>query len=184
MKRTSSSLGSHTHFTMPSLQLPKLFINLQIPLIILNNILALAIGPQYRSVQLLLSFPVLVLLVAQSLYREWDGGWGPLFGLNGAVLSAAFVWVDWIALGSPDTQAWGKIKYIKQKDGVVVEKKESSPPRGFLSRLWWAIRLATTIRYIGWSCQVKGVRMEVSADYPRWYVEGCRSSFATSSLIN
>ena len=155
---------------MSALQLPQIFIDLQVPLICLNSIIALAIGPQHRSIQVLLSFPILVLLTAQSLYREWDGGWGYHYGINCSVMCLIFTWIDWILLGSPDKQAWGKIKYLNQKDGTVVEKKEDSPPRGFLNRAWWAARLATTNRYVGWSQQVKNVRMEVGADYPRWYV--------------
>jgi hypothetical protein len=154
---------------MLSLQLPQIFIDLQVPLLYLNNIIALAIGPQHRCIQLLLSFSALVLLFVQSLYREWDGGWGYHYGLNCSVMCLVFTWVDLILLENPDKQAWGKMKYLKQKDGTIVAEKENSPPQGFLNRAWWGVRLATTNRYVGWSQQVKGVRMEVGADYPRWY---------------
>jgi hypothetical protein len=156
-------------FKMLSLQLPQIFVDLQTPLLYLTNIIALAIGPQHRNIQLL-TLPLLLLLIVQSLYREWNGGWGYHYGLNCSVVIMVFVWVDWILLGNPDKQAWGKLKYLKQKDGAVVVKKEDSPPQGFLSRAWWGVRLATTNRYVGWSQQVKGVRMEVDADYSRWYV--------------
>jgi hypothetical protein len=154
---------------MLSLQLPHIFVDLQTPLLYSTNIVALAVGPQHRSIQLL-TLPLLLLLVAQSLYREWNGGWGYHYGLSCSVVCLVFTWVDWILLRNPDKQAWGKLKYLKQKNGAVEVKKEDSPPQGLLSRAWWGVRLTTTNRYVGWSQQVKGVRMEVGADYPRWYV--------------
>jgi hypothetical protein len=40
-------------------------------------------------------------------------------------------------------------------------------PEGFGERLWWAVRLATTNRYVGWSCEAKNVPLEVGPEYPR-----------------
>src|SRR5690242_7667616 len=101
---------------MMSLQLPPIFTTLQVPLILLINILTLAIGPQHRVAQFAFSVPVLFLLVTQSLYREWTGGWGLHYGLNCFVMSAVITWADWVLLNSPDKEGWVKV-YVRR--GVV-----------------------------------------------------------------
>lgn len=114
--------------------------------------------------------------------------------MNCVVLSVVFTYVDWILLSSPDKEAWYKIRYYgdDKKAGTVRDKADSKavendgamkkgrkkedvvgvPAAGFLSRLWWGVRLATTNRYVGWSCQVKNVPVEVDPGYPRLYVCG------------
>ncbi|KAJ4988751.1 tat pathway signal sequence [Stagonosporopsis vannaccii] len=156
-----------------SLQLPQVFITLQIPFILLTNVLTLAIGPRYRVAQFAFSVPVLSLLVAQSLYREWDRGWGLHYGLNCFVMSAVMTWVDWVLLNSPDREGW--VKFSVQRGSVKGEEgnwhmksngyagrlsKKETVPKGFGSRLWWAAGLATTNRYTGWSCESKNVPVE------------------------
>ncbi|KAF1941963.1 hypothetical protein EJ02DRAFT_503108 [Clathrospora elynae] len=176
---------------MLSLQFPQQIITLQVPLLYLNNIIALAIGPQYQLLCVSITLPILVLLVAQSLYRDWDGPWGNHYALNCAVCGLPFAYFDWVLLARPDGEAWCKMKYGNEKeeekeneegkrngDGKLGEndvvKKKSRDMQGgsgktFVSRLWWAMRLATTNRYVGWSNQVKNVVMEVPSDYPRIY---------------
>lgn len=164
---------------MSFLVLPPLLITLQIPLLHVNNILALAITPRHQALRVGVSLPVLVLLVSQSLYREWDATWGMHYALNCAVLGTACIYIDWILLASPDKEGWYKIQYGKEEeektrnggvDGAVKEKKKESVPQGFWERVWWGIRLATTIRYVGWSNEVKNVPIEVSRSYSRVYV--------------
>lgn len=181
-----------------SLQLPPIFTTLQPPLILLANILTLAIGPRHRVLQFAFGVPVLFILAAQSLYREWDRGWGLHYGLNCFVVTNLVVWVDWILLNSPYKEEWVKLDHRKgsgrsreekavslvpsssagfpKDDGGVVESKgglkkgleKRAAPVGFWSRLWWATRLATTNRYTGWSCEVKNVPASVPSTYPRW----------------
>ncbi len=159
-------------------QLPPQIITLQIPLLYLINILTLAAGPNHHVIRVLISLPLVVLLVAQSLYREWHEGWGNHYIINCTVWSVVFTYVDWILLRGPDKEGWYKIRYGQndkdsKKDDEVQKGYEDIPGgagRTFPSRLWWALRLVTTNRYVGWSNQVKNVYMEVPANYPRLYV--------------
>lgn len=166
-----------------SLQLPPVFTTLQIPLLLLTNILTLAIGPRHRVVQFAFSVPVLFVLVAQSLYREWTGGWGLHYGLNCFVMSMVMVWVDWVALNSPDREGWVKLQkrkasakdeekpktngHVQSNGHAGVSSKKEEMQRGFWGRMWWATRLATTNRYTGWSCESKNVPVEVGPEYSR-----------------
>lgn len=160
------------------LELPAIFVDLQLPLLCLNNIVALAIGPRHQLLRVSISLPVLVLLTSQSLFRKWNGTWGIHYGINCMVLMVLFEYVDWILLSSPDKEKWHKIQYNKpgatgtQKEpgkanGLAKRKEEDVVPVGFLSRFWWGVRLATTKRYVGWSCQVKNVPTGVDSDYSR-----------------
>jgi hypothetical protein len=148
---------------MSSLVLPQSLIALQIPLLYLNNILGLAIGPTNQILRIGLTLPILIFLASQSLYREWSGEWGMHYALNCMVLTAIFTYVDWNLLSRPDTERWRKIQYKG-------EKPMSEVPIGFWERAWWAARLCTGNRYVGWTSQVKNVPVEVDAEYPRWYV--------------
>ncbi|KAF1929477.1 uncharacterized protein M421DRAFT_420004 [Didymella exigua CBS 183.55] len=174
-----------------ALHLPPLFTTLQAPLIILTNILTLAIGPRNRLLQFAFSVPVLFLLAAQSLYRDWDRGWGLHYGLSCFVVTNLAVWADWALLASPDREGWAKLEQrsgaaqkekekesrgegegaFPKDDGGVVESKRGvqggGVPTSFCARLWWAIRLSATTRYIGWSCEVKNVPPSVPVGYPR-----------------
>lgn len=177
---------------MVSLALPPALLPLQIPLILATNVLTLALNKHHRFLALALGFPALVLLVSQSLYREWEKGWGLHYGINCFIMTIAFAWVEWVALGVPDREGWGKvvrgeemekkgrwereglgerIGAVKGKgDGAVTSNVSAvvkTSPEGFLERLWWAIRLATTNRYVGWSCEAKNVPLEVGPEYPR-----------------
>ncbi|CAJ2511971.1 Uu.00g075960.m01.CDS01 [Anthostomella pinea] len=166
----------------PSLELPSIFIDLQIPLLYLNNIFALAIGPQHQGLRVAVSLPVHILLIAQSLYRQWRGPWGDHYALNCVVCSCTFIYVDWVLLKSPDKEAWRKIQYGGSgskakgkgvggvKGGVKEQgkgKNAASVPQTFWGRVWWGLRLSTTARYVGWSCEVKNVPKEVDAGYSR-----------------
>ena len=169
---------------MALFQLPPQIITLQIPLLYLVNVLTLAVGSRRQLLRVSISLSLIVLLVTQSLYREWHAGWGNHYAINCGVWSCVFTYVDWVLLGSPEKEGWYKIQYgkdgkngdeNKHKDNDKVSKKgyEDKPGgagRTSLSRMWWALRLATTPRYTGWSNQVKNVYMEVPADYPRLYV--------------
>ena len=186
-----------------SLALPPLVGHLQIPLILVLNVFSLTQVRSHPLLTPLLSFPPLILLVSQSLYREWDRGWGLHYGINCFVMTLVFGWVEWVVLARPDGEGWVKVRRgekklgkkkegerekrwgkegkegrwvrdgvgeklgaVKQKDGGVVKTKEKVP-EGFLERFWWALRLATTNRYVGWSCEAKNVPLEVGFEYPR-----------------
>jgi hypothetical protein len=141
-----------------SLALPKIFIECQIPLLYLNNIVGLALGPKNQLLRIGLTLPVCGLLAAQSLYRQSNGAWGMYYGAECMVLSVVWVYVDWNLLGSPDKEKWHKIRDKSEDDRV---------PQGFWERAWWGVRLATGNRYVGWSNEVKNVPKEVDADYSR-----------------
>lgn len=186
---------------------PAYFRHAATPLLFLTNILALAIGPQHRILQHGFSLPVLTVLAAQSLYREYSGAWGIHYAVNCGVMSGLATYVDCVVLKSADREAWTKLGSrvglkkgagglegdgpdgFPRDDGSVVKSrgvvkgsgnmgangragaKESlkrSAPTAFTSRLWWAVRLACTNRYTGWSCEVKNVPIEVDDSYPRW----------------
>jgi hypothetical protein len=169
------------------LQLPPIFMQLQAPLLVLNNVVALAIGPERQALRVSISLPLLVVLVAQSLYREWDVGWGYRYGYEIFVMTMIYQYFDWILVKSPDREGWYKIQYGKgieqEKDkdkmsnsqmngnGAGENRRYQLVPGGagttFWSRLWWGMRLSITNRYVGWSHQVKNVNMEVPSDYPR-----------------
>ena len=184
---------------MPSLQLPSIFDALQLPLLLLTNVLALTIGPRQRVLQLGFSIPAWVLLASQSLYRDYSGAWGIHYAINCGVMSLMATYLDTVLLMSPDKEGWVKLRSrvetvkdnkdeakksgqdvgsdgFPRDDGSVVKSKnkevsgKSKAPIGFNDRLWWAIRLACTNRYTGWSCEVKNVPVEVDDSYPRWYV--------------
>jgi hypothetical protein len=78
-----------------------------------------------------------------------------------------WVWVDWIVLRGPDREMWRRVSEGATKD---VGKKEERGEKGFWKRAYWGVRLVTGVRYVGWSCQVKNVPVEVDRDYARWYV--------------
>ncbi|USP80666.1 uncharacterized protein yc1106_07940 [Curvularia clavata] len=168
-----------------SLQLPPIFQRFQAIFLILNNVVALALGPQRQFLRVFLTLPLLILLVAQSFYQEWDKGWGYKYGLEVFTMTMILQYVDWILLQSPDKEGWYKIQYGKEEDkakasngkpngtgnATMPSKRYEREPGGagttFWSRMWWGIRLSFTNRYVGWSQQVKNVNMEVPPDYPR-----------------
>lgn len=166
-----------------SLELPRIFATLQIPLICANNILALAIPPEYHLLRVGFSLPILVLLIAQSWYKQREGTFGDQYALNCFVLSLAFVWLDWIGISTPDREKWRRIQYnrgiakqttngnVNGKANGMIKKEHTtdleSYPTSFLSRLWWATRLAGTVRYVGWTSQAKNTPVEVDPSYPR-----------------
>jgi hypothetical protein len=160
---------------MALFQFPSYLITLQVPLLYLINILTLATGPNHRLLRVSISLPLVLLLAAQSLYREWDSGWGYNFALNCGVCSRVFTYVDWILLRGPDKEGWYKIQYGEKgkddKNDNVKKLDYKDTPGGagrtFGGRAWWALRLSTSNRYTGWSNQVKNVYMEVPANYPR-----------------
>ncbi|EUC28107.1 hypothetical protein COCCADRAFT_110011 [Bipolaris zeicola 26-R-13] len=170
-----------------SLQLPPIFLYLQFPIMILNNAVALALRPERQFLCVSITLPILVVFAAQSLYRELDTSWGYKYGMETLTTCLVYHYIGWVLLGVPDKEGWYKIQYgkgnehEKKKDkmtngkmngnGVPANKKYQYVPGGagttFWSRLWWAMRLSCTNRYVGWSQQVKGVIMEVPSDYPR-----------------
>jgi hypothetical protein len=152
-----------------SLVLPPIFSTLQLPLLYTTNVLGLAIGPQHRVLQLGITLPAVILLVAQSFYRKVDTTYGLRYSVGVTVVSLCFIYFDWIVLNSPDKEKWRKIRYVRRegKDGQLKEKMEEEP-KGFGNRLWWALRIASGNRYVGWTQQVKNLPPRVEADYPRW----------------
>jgi hypothetical protein len=172
---------------MEAFKLPKILIDLQIPLLYLTNILALAIGPRNQVLRYGITVPLFALLVGQSWFREWSGAWGMHYALECMVVSVVWIYFDWNVLGRPDREGWRKTQYggegkkVGEKENGHVngngganghangqtEKEKHSVPQDFLKRAWWGTRLATGNRYVGWSQEVKNVPKEVAADYPR-----------------
>ncbi|KAH7075826.1 membrane bound O-acyl transferase family-domain-containing protein [Paraphoma chrysanthemicola] len=144
-----------------SVKLPDPLIHLQLPLIYANNIIALAIGPKHQVLRLGITLPILSLLASQSLYREWTGEWGMHYALECLMLACIWTYVDWNILNSPDKEQWRR---VRSQDGI---SKHDTVPQGFWTRMWWGVRLATGNRYLGWTCQVKNVPVEVDEEYPR-----------------
>jgi hypothetical protein len=138
------------------MSLPQALMALQIPLLYLANILALAIGPTHQTLRISLTLPLLLFLASQSLYREWTGEWGIHYALNCVVMTALFTYVDWNLLSRPDVEGWRKMG----------EKAEDM--KGFWRRAWWGVRLAMGNRYVGWTSQVKNVPVEEGVEGPRW----------------
>ena len=95
---------------MPSLQLPSIFDALQLPLLLLTNVLALTIGPRQRVLQLGFSIPAWILLASQSLYRDYSGAWGIHYAINCGVMSLMATYVDTVLLMSPDKEGWVKLR--------------------------------------------------------------------------
>lgn len=95
--------------SLSSLQLPPVFGTLQLPLLLATNVLALAIGPRYRFLQLGFSLPVWTLLAAQSRYRDYSGAWGIHYAVNCGILSLLATYVDWVLLKSADREGWTKL---------------------------------------------------------------------------
>ena len=139
-------------------RLPSIVLTLQPLLLYLVNILGLAIGPQNRVLQLGITFPALLLVLSQSWFREWNGQWGIHYGIETAALCIAGSWFDWVVLKSPDREMWRR---VGAKEEV---------PQGFWNRAYWGAKLVTGSRFVGWTCQVKNVPVEVDEGYSRWYV--------------
>ncbi|ORY07911.1 membrane bound O-acyl transferase family-domain-containing protein [Clohesyomyces aquaticus] len=137
----------------------------QIPLLYLTNIIGLGMKP--GPFRVAVTLPILIFLVTQSFYRIEEMYYGDEYSMNCLSLCVVLMYLDWIILASPDKERWYKIRYGK-KEGDSQREKDNIVPDHFFSRFWWGFRLATTNRYTGWSQQVKNVRMEVSADYPKW----------------
>ncbi|KAF2851036.1 hypothetical protein T440DRAFT_554784 [Plenodomus tracheiphilus IPT5] len=172
----------------PYLPTSPLLVTYQIPFLSLLNIVALAIGPKFQIFRVAFSLPILIVLILQSLAREWDGGWGVHYAINCAALMIVFQYVDWVLLASPDTEGWHRLGAVdgpkrstKARDDAVKDNgkmncqaKRSGEatalvPQGFWRRFWWGMRLMfASTRYVRWSCQVKNVpMMEVHSTYPR-----------------
>jgi hypothetical protein len=131
------------------MRLPDPIIALQLPLLHLTTITALAVPPSHNLLRLGLTLPFFTLLVSQSLYREWSGTWGHHYALECMVLTCVCMYFDWVVLGIPDREGWRRVG-----DG------EKDVPRGFWKRYWWGVRLGMGSRYVGWSCEVKNVPRE------------------------
>ena len=172
--------------TMPiSLALPRPISALQVPLLFANNILALAVPPHYHFFRVAVSFPILVVLIAQSWYKERDPkAFSDDYALEILMLCGALTWVNWVGISMPDRGRWRKIRYSdgggrKSKGGKgengmpnVIETKSDEAwleeyPTTFWKRLWWATRLASTFRHVGWNSQAKNTPMEVPGNYSR-----------------
>jgi hypothetical protein len=140
------------------MRLPDPFITLQLPLLHLTTITALAIGPSHQVLRLGLTLPLFVLLVSQSLYREWGGTWGHHYAIECMVMTCVWVYFDWNILGSPDREGWRKVH--NDEDGEKKKAGNGKVPEGFWARFWWGVRLGMGSRYVGWSCEVKNVPRE------------------------
>jgi hypothetical protein len=155
---------------MISLALPPIFSTLQIPLLYTINITSLALGPSHPILRSSIH-ALFILLVLQSLYKPSTGVFGMRYAMECLVWSVTWVYFDWNVLCRPDAEGWEKISYAEEKGVKGGEKKDVGKldvKEGFWNRMWWAIRLATTQRYVGWSQEVKNVRKEVDASYSRW----------------
>ena len=145
--------------------------------------MALAIGPQHQIFRVTFSLPILVLLISQSLSRDWEVNWGLQYGNDCASLLLSLVYVDWILLSNPDKEKWQRVRYDEftptpdlkengERDNGNVQSNENIVPKTFRSRAWWGLRLAfASTRYPGWSCKVKNIpTVYVHPSYPRTYV--------------
>ncbi|KAF2844842.1 hypothetical protein T440DRAFT_502861 [Plenodomus tracheiphilus IPT5] len=157
-------------------------VTFQIPLLYLLNIVALAIEPKYQISRVAFSLPILIVLVLQSLSREWDGNWGIHYMINCAALMLVFQYVDWVLLASPDIEGWRRVGADSEDARVNGQAKQSEEftaavPKGFQRRVWWGLQLTfASTRYVGWSCQVMNVPvMKVHSTYPRMVFLACRN---------
>ncbi|KAF2787150.1 hypothetical protein K505DRAFT_329868 [Melanomma pulvis-pyrius CBS 109.77] len=148
------------------MELPPVFQQLQLPLLALNLIFATGFKPGF--LRILLTFPTLILLFTQSIYRKEFMYYGVAYPMNVAACCFLFSYLDQILLASPDKERWHKIQYDGKGKVDDNNGKIDAVPSTFLGRIWWGIRISTTTRFTGWSQQVKNVQMEVPANYPRW----------------
>lgn len=88
--------------------------------------------------------------------------------MNVMACAVMFCYLDQIILANPDKENWHKVQYGKESDKSEKNDGKVDVPHTYWARVWWAIKIATSTRYVGWSQQVKNVAMEVSSDYPRW----------------
>lgn len=157
------SLGPFSYFILP-MELPPAIRQLQVPLLYLNNIIALGFKP--GPIRILSTLPTALLLALQGLYQKEHIYYGDQYSMNCLTLSLVFVYLDWIVLASPDKERWHKIQYNKRVG--TSQDKNDAVPLSFFSRVWFGLRLASTNRYTGWSQQVKNTPIEFPIGYPRW----------------
>jgi hypothetical protein len=131
-----------------SLELPSIFHVLQGPLLQVNSIVALALCPERQALRVAITLPVLVALIAQSIYLKRNTEWSAQYAYNCFVISVGFLYLDCILLKSPDRERWRKLHYTQKGTGGKETIEEL--PKGFWNRAWWGVRLSTTNRYVGW----------------------------------
>jgi hypothetical protein len=148
------------------MELPSIFQQLQAPLMFTTLIFTQGFKPSIFRISLTL--PVMILLWVQSLYRQEFMYYGEEYPMNVLACVVMFWYLDQIILANPDKEKWHKVQYGKVKEESEKNVKNDDIPQTYWGRVWWAIRIATTMRYVGWSQQVKNVAMEVESDYPRW----------------
>ena len=148
------------------MELPFIFQQLQAPLMFTTLIFAQGFKPGIFRISLTL--PIMILLWVQSLYRQEFKYYGEEYPMNVMACAVMFCYLDQIILANPDKEKWHKIQYGKKKQEGEKNVKTDIVPQTYWERVWWAIKIATTTRYVGWSQQVKNVAMEVQSDYPRW----------------
>jgi hypothetical protein len=148
------------------MDLPSIFQQLQAPLMFTTLILTQGFKP--GIFRIFLTLPIMVLFWAQSLYRKDFMYYGVEYPMNVLACVAMFCYLDQIILANPDKERWHKIQYGTGEEKGEKNGNAGAIPSTYWTRVWWATRIATTTRYVGWSQQVKNVVMEVPSDYPRW----------------
>lgn len=146
------------------MELPLAIRQLQIPLLFLNNIVALGFKP--GPVRIAITLPITLLLASQTLYDRETAYFGDKYSGACAALTLVSLYVDLILLASPDKEQWHKIRYGK-KTGEG-QDEDRSVPETFLARVWWGLKLAPYLRYTGWSQQVKNIPVQLPQDFPKW----------------
>jgi len=150
------------------MELPSILQQLQAPLMFTTLILTQGFKPGIFRISLTL--PIMIILWMQSLYRQEFMYYGEEYPMNIMACVVMFYYLDQIILANPDKEKWHKIHYKTGREEGEKSMEGDFVPQTYWKRVWWAIRIATTARYVGWSQQVKNVAIEVQSDYPRWYV--------------
>lgn len=146
------------------MELPLAIRRLQIPLLLLNNIVALGFKP--GSLRIIITLPITLLLISQTLYDKETVYYSDKYSGACGALTLVSLYVDWILLASPDREKWHKINY--RKKAVDGQDEDKSVPESFVARVWWGLKLAPYLRYTGWSQQVKNVPVQLPHDFPKW----------------
>lgn len=136
----------------------------QIYLAFALNVLGLTLRPGF--LRILLTVPPLGYLVLVSYWRERGLYFGDEYMVNMLLLTLILTHIDWVILANPDREKWRRLR--KNVNNLGFEEKVPEPPQKLLARAWWAIRLRSCLRYIGWSPQVHNSPPAVETGYPRW----------------
>jgi hypothetical protein len=86
---------------------------LRVPLLLLNNIVALGLKP--GLIRVILTLPIALCLVFLPFFHQERVYYGDEFSTNFFAMSSLFVYVDWILLANPDKERWHKVSVQNDK---------------------------------------------------------------------